>query len=394
MTNSRRAKRVLIAGLALAAGLLTTAPALAAAPANDDFANAFSLGSALSIGTSFTLDDASNQVFEQEPTGTDGRTVWFTWTAPTDGQVQVAACSPNGTVYDTVAVYAGNQVSSLIEQASQGPGLCGVGTSFYAWLGHIYRIQVSGTNGFPHAGSAPLTVDERTAASATISIPPALTADMTGAGHVKPTGTTFDGFDWSISPAPGDCSIDGNTTLHIKYCYAGSMAYTGLAPGQHTLKYRSMDPWGFWSNLVTSTITVPSPTPQAPVTVPTIPVSPVTPATTPAGPIVPVAPAPAPGCSGKPVVKSSSKLSLRTLRAHGARVTFSASSACPLTFTLTVVGHAGTLAAKKGVRTGTALTFRPSRTALRRLHVHRGAHVRVTATSASGRSSITVRVTA
>ena len=114
--------------------------------------------------------------------------------------------------------------------------------------------------------------------------------------------------------------------------------------------------------------------------------------TGPAGPVVVPAP---PACSGKPVLKASAKLSLRTLRRRGAHVTFAATSACPLTFTVTVAGHKGTLASKKGVKSGSALTIKPSRAALKRLHVHRGAHLKVTATNAaSARTSITVRVTA
>jgi hypothetical protein len=393
MHINRRFRRTTIALLALAGGCLTAAPAFATAPANDDFANAASLGSPLSVGTSFTLDGATSEVFEAEPTGTTGHTVWFTWTPPVDGWVQVVACTPNGVVYDTVDIYSGNSIPTAIEHSSLGPTLCGVGHTIYAFAGTVYHIQVSETTGFPHAGSAPLTIDERTWGSATITLPAVINADASGSGNVK-SGLTFDGFDWNVANAQGECKIDGTTT-HVKYCYAGSMAFTGLGAGPHTLTYRGMDPWHFWSNLATATIMVPSPTPQPPATTPTIPVTPVSPvsptttATVPAPPVAPASP-----CVGKPVIGSKSKVSLRTLRSRGQRVTFTTSGACPLTLKLSVVGHKGTLATKAAIRTGTRITFKPSKTALKRLHVHRGAHLKVTATNASSTTSITVRVTA
>ncbi len=244
----------------------------------------------------------------------------------------------------------------------------------------------------------------RTTPSATIALPAKITSNADGSGNAKPSGLTFYGFDWSVQPAQGECTIDGSLNLHIKYCYAGSLAWTGLSVGDHTLKFRAMDPWGFWSNTVTSTITVPAPAPQSP-GAPPLQVAPKPPATTPdppatpvdpVGPAGPVVPAPSgPACSGKPVLTSSAKLSLRTLRGRGARVKFAASSTCPLTFTVTVAGHKGTLASKKGVKSGTAVTLKPSRAALKRLRVHRGARLKVTATNAaSAHTSITVRVTA
>ncbi len=266
MTIPCRAKRTLIAGLALAAGCLTTAPALAAAPANDDFANAASLGTAKALATPYTLDEATGQVFEQHPQGGLGNSIWYSWTAPTDGHVQVLACTANGTIYDRASVYEGTQLSALVWQSSVGPALCGAGSTFQAWQGHTYRIQVEGNYGFPHVGTGPLQLDLRTTPSATISLPAKITSDADGSGNAKPSGLTFYGFDWSVQPAQGECTIDGSLNLHIKYCYAGSLAWTGLSVGDHTLKFRAMDPWGFWSNQVTSTITVPAPTPQSPVT--------------------------------------------------------------------------------------------------------------------------------
>src|SRR5262249_10085441 len=170
MTIPCRAKPPLIAGLALAAGCLTTAPALAAAPANDDFANAASLGTAKALATAYNLDEATGQVFEPHPQGGMGNSVWYSWTAPVDGRVQVAACSANGAVYNHATVYEGGSLNTLNWQSSAGPALCGVGSSFQASQGHTYYVQVEGDYGHPHAGSAALQLDERTTPSAVISL--------------------------------------------------------------------------------------------------------------------------------------------------------------------------------------------------------------------------------
>src|SRR6266516_2537336 len=115
-------------------------PALVAA-----LANAQSLGSALAIGTTGTLDEATDEIFEAIPPGASDTTVWYWWTAPADAPVQITACSPDGSVYDTVRAYTGSSVASLFAITTSGYPLCGAGTTFYAFAGTTYRIQVTGT---------------------------------------------------------------------------------------------------------------------------------------------------------------------------------------------------------------------------------------------------------
>jgi hypothetical protein len=389
MTSHRRIRRATVAILALAAGCSVAAPALAA-PANDDFANAASLGTVLSIGTSADLTGASSEVFEQHVAGGTYTTVWFAWTAPADGRVQVTACTPDGTVYDHVGVYTGSTIATLLEVPSAGYPLCGAGRAFQAKAQTKYWIQIDGNVSAPHLGALPVNVIEHTSATTTIGFPAAVTSAADGSGYIKPTGLVFYGFDWGqISPAKGYCEIDSDTTTHVRFCYSGELAYQGLAPGTHSVKFAAMDPWGFWSNWATSTITVPAPVvppPAPPLTTPATTTG--TPAPAPAGTIDPVVP-----CAARPTVRSAARLSLRTLRGRGARVTLASRAGCPLTVTLSVLGRRGALLTRTGAVA--ALTLKPSRTALRRMHVRPGTRLRITvAATTTARMSITVRVTA
>ncbi len=384
--------------LALAAGCLAT-PALAAPPANDDFANAHSLGTAMPLGTQYTLEEATDEVFEQHPQGGLGNSIWYSWTAPKDGRcrswrVRPTARSTTSSVYEGSSLSAPSGVQRRPGAVRRWLGVLGV-------AGTTYRIQVEGAWGFTTSGPARW---RSTCARAQRDDRAAGEDDQRRqrAGNVKPTGLTFYGFDWSGQPAQGKCPIDGRRNAHevllrrragldrpggrrshAEVPRAGSVGLLvqpghvdDHSPGAHATVagHHARDP----GRAVRSGHEArPAHAAREP--------------TGPVGPVVPTAPA----CSGKPVLKASTKLSLRTLRRRGARLTFVASRACPVTFTVTVAGHKGTLASKKGVTSGSAVTIKPSRAALKRLHVRRGAHLQVTATNAaSARTSITVRVTA
>ena len=86
--------------------------ASAAAPANDDFANASAL-TGLPAGATGTNVDATTESGEPEPweNTPGGHSVWWTWTAPADGDVTVDTC---GSDFDTLlAVYTGDSVAAL-----------------------------------------------------------------------------------------------------------------------------------------------------------------------------------------------------------------------------------------------------------------------------------------
>ena len=161
-------RRSLSAAFGLAALLWlclgNTAPAAAkSAPANDDFANAATL-SGLPVNATGTNVDATTE--PGEPTHTDlgygtpaGHSVWWSWTAPSDGVVTVDTC---GSDFDTLlAVYTGNNLNALTPVGFNDgavpitPDECETKYSgdsmltFTAQGGQVYRIAVDGATGRP-----------------------------------------------------------------------------------------------------------------------------------------------------------------------------------------------------------------------------------------------------
>jgi hypothetical protein len=119
-------------------------------PPNDDFANRIDLGSATSVATpgstvgavQFDPDEA---VFVPNEPGLTGRFVWWTWRAPTDGQVRVF--TENADYFSALWVYTGTPSSS----ASTLPPVEGVsmvvpdrdsGVEFRARAGQQYQIAL------------------------------------------------------------------------------------------------------------------------------------------------------------------------------------------------------------------------------------------------------------
>jgi hypothetical protein len=140
----------LLAAFALAALLWLSLgdTASAAAPANDDFANAATL-SGLPANVTGSNADATNET--GEPVVGRGHSVWWSWTAPSDGDVTVDTCGSE--LFDTVlAVYTGSNVHNLTPVGSNDYAFdnCGVTDgpaatsklSFEATGGQVYKIVV------------------------------------------------------------------------------------------------------------------------------------------------------------------------------------------------------------------------------------------------------------
>ena len=139
------ARLLLCCAGALFAGLLLARPAAAAPPANDNFASAQALsGSSLSV--SGTNVEATKQTGEPQHAGDPGgRSVWYTWTAPSTGAFKVDTC---GSDFDTLlGVYTGGAVNALTEIASNDEGFNCASASelaFHATTGVAYKIAVDG----------------------------------------------------------------------------------------------------------------------------------------------------------------------------------------------------------------------------------------------------------
>jgi Ca2+-binding RTX toxin-like protein len=119
-----------------------------AAPANDDFANAQVI-TGLTGSVSSTNVGATKEAGEPGHAGNPGgHSIWYSWTAPADGNV---AFTTLGSAFDTLlAVYTGAAVGALTPVAANDddPGAGGVSTvSFAVSNGVTYKVAVDGFSG-------------------------------------------------------------------------------------------------------------------------------------------------------------------------------------------------------------------------------------------------------
>ncbi len=131
--------------------LLLAVPAGAAAttPTNDAFADAIDLGSLEAESIEGTNVSATKEPSEPEHAGNaGGKSVWFTWTAPSDGSVPHLALRTFASFDTILGVYTGSAVSSLTEVAANDDGTSGGSTvSFATTPGTTYRIAIDGFAG-------------------------------------------------------------------------------------------------------------------------------------------------------------------------------------------------------------------------------------------------------
>jgi uncharacterized delta-60 repeat protein len=142
---SRWSGQVLLwTGMLLAAGL--TGPTASAQPVNDNFADAIELTGSFGSVTGTTVD-ATGEPGEPNHVGfSSGNSIWYVWTAPTDG---VVSFHTFGSSFDTLlAVYAGTALNALQSIAGNDdfdPNIIGPsGVKFLARAGQTYYIAVDG----------------------------------------------------------------------------------------------------------------------------------------------------------------------------------------------------------------------------------------------------------
>ena len=120
-------------------------PAAVVGPANNNFANRTTMS-----GTSATVTgtnvNATKETGEPNHAGfTGGKSVWWTWTAPNSGAVQIDTI---GSSFDTIlGVYTGSGVSALTYVAGDDGGGGASKVSFNAVAGITYQIAVDGYGG-------------------------------------------------------------------------------------------------------------------------------------------------------------------------------------------------------------------------------------------------------
>jgi len=112
-------------------------------PPNDDFANAFDLGTGATASASGTNLDATAEPGEPAHWLAPEASVWYRWTAAADRKIQIETC---GSDFDTVlAVYMGPVLGALSSVASNDDS-CELQSrvQFDAAAGESYRIAVDG----------------------------------------------------------------------------------------------------------------------------------------------------------------------------------------------------------------------------------------------------------
>jgi hypothetical protein len=113
-------------------------------PVNDAFASRITL-SGTTVSANTTNDSSSKEPGEPNHAGAvGGSSVWWTWTAPADGEVSI---STEGSSFDTVlAVYTGTTLTALNLVAADDDGGANATSklSFTARAGTVYQIAADG----------------------------------------------------------------------------------------------------------------------------------------------------------------------------------------------------------------------------------------------------------
>jgi hypothetical protein len=227
-------------------------------PVNDDFANATLLTTTTNVSVTVTNVVATKEPGEPKHAGaTGGHSVWWKWTAPTNGTVTISTA---GSTFNTVlAVYTGSIVSNLTQvaandDADSNRGVVTSKVKFLVSTGTEYNIAVDGKGG--DSGVAQLSL-----AFATDSVDPKVIISSPKSG-VKLTSSTV-----LVQGTATDNLAVGSVQFRLENA-AGTNDYQnadgtntwsatvdGLIPGPNTIRVRAFDTSGNESASVTSTVT-------------------------------------------------------------------------------------------------------------------------------------------
>jgi uncharacterized repeat protein (TIGR01451 family) len=127
--------------------------ALASIPTNNNFASAIALSNANNMDNTSSISSSSilatKETGEPDHAGNiGGQSVWWKWTAPASGQLNI---DTQGSNYDTLlAVYTGTNFNALNNLTSNDNDGFSIGTSsllLQAQAGQEYKIAVDGADG-------------------------------------------------------------------------------------------------------------------------------------------------------------------------------------------------------------------------------------------------------
>jgi hypothetical protein len=180
-------------------------------PPNDDFTNRTVIDGSTNVVYG-TISGAAKEPGEPDHAGNaGGNSVWWTWTAPSNGAVTLTTAG--STFYALLAVYTGPALSNLTLVASDNGSFYNSRVTFFATAGTDYAIAVDEEAGYQHeAGTVVLTL---------WSAPP--NDYLTNRISLTGTSNTVTTSNFGASREPGEPNHAGTSG-------AGSLWWTWTAP--------------------------------------------------------------------------------------------------------------------------------------------------------------------
>lgn len=209
----------------LARGIALLNLGFTSAPANDNFANALDLvgTDANDAANNYAASSELNEVFSEFDTL--GRSVWWKWTAPAQGQLAV---DTSGSDFDTIlAVVEGTSVDDLTVVGFNDNALGEESVSSLAILvngGTTYHILVDGTAG-----------DDVGASTGNVKVNLSFTNATTGGGPFEPADKFSDavgilGYGFNLSTTNATATQESLEPLHGSNPGGKSIWFEWLAP--------------------------------------------------------------------------------------------------------------------------------------------------------------------
>jgi hypothetical protein len=187
--------------------VLNLVPAPLAALPNDRFANRIGFGG---YQRSFTVDTSSGTKEQGEPnhaSNPGGRSAWWSWRAPADGQCSVVAV---GRTFDPIlAVYRGTNLTELLPVAANNgdpatPLTARVTFQVKAGLSYEIALDSFAGNGAAVGGAGTLTL------TLTPDLPPGANDNFANRAQISGTNVTVTGVNTNASKEAGEPNHAGN----------------------------------------------------------------------------------------------------------------------------------------------------------------------------------------
>ncbi len=196
-------------------------------PANDDFADAQVLAGSLPITVNGTTVAATVEAGEPS-NGEAGSSVWYSWTAPSDGTIQVDTCGTGTNLNTEVAVYTGSSVNELTFVANNFNNCSPQSLlKFDATTGETYKVMVGGGAVFE---SGPVQGDFVLRVGPPPSAPP--NDDMADAGVLSGS------LPITVNGTNVGATVESGEPAHSGYAGA-SVWYSWTAPSDRTIQLQA-----------------------------------------------------------------------------------------------------------------------------------------------------------